>query len=80
MQGEQTWSDSIRWSDSIKSDSPEQIKQDIALEQIVESRDVERVMQEIHEKYGFWVTPEYADDLIALVDALVQEDPYRAGL
>lgn len=56
---------------------------------IIESRDAERVMQEIHEKYGFWVTPEYAADLIAFVDALIltgmsrreqaQEDPYRAG-
>lgn len=47
---------------------------------LVELHDAERVMQEIHEKYGFWVTPEYAADLIAFVDAMTAEDPYRTGL
>lgn len=40
---------------------------------VTKSKDIERVKNEIHEKYGFWVTDTYAADLIAFVDAMTQE-------
>lgn len=43
------------------------------IETIVASKDTERVKAEIHAKYGFWVTNEYARDLIAFVDAMTRE-------
>lgn len=39
---------------------------------IAKTKDVGLVKFEIHEKYGFWVTDEYAADLIAFVYALVR--------
>lgn len=40
---------------------------------IAKMNDVERVKSAIYDKYGFWVTPEYARDLIAFVEMLAQE-------
>lgn len=39
---------------------------------IAKTNDVEIVTKAIHETYGFWVTPEYARDLIAFVNALTE--------
>ena len=41
--------------------------------ELTKSKDIEHVKNDIHDKYGFWVTDEYARDLIAFVDALTQE-------
>ncbi len=40
---------------------------------IAEGKNVEQVKRAILGKYGFLVTDEYARDLIAFVDALMQE-------
>lgn len=48
-------------------------KTESAIAVIAKTKDVDIIAKAIYDKYGFWVTPEYAADLVDFVNELTEE-------